>query len=322
MGSTVPSVDVGTGTFTGFNRHRPPREAAIRVVPAMLERPGLRPHQSLVDLVADRLWGGPSAFRMALLYDVVPAFQAAGGFTFEAAVEHVRTFRRELCHRVFEIVLARHPEVVNPLGTALDPIEFDLDGYQVNIDFMNEGLDFSSNKQVHFDIVEPLGSNLYGPNVNIRGGLPIFSDGHSYCNDRGLRITEILDKISGTRNLTVAPEHYLPLIEDYTVSFDVDMVGDTPFTVFVNRVEEAGLLHGASPVRAVGAQANARRPIGHYAWDNVTADAADQWYEVLGQRPTRTAGDTSADKPLIPAGMRLTREPPVIRLVPARHGGT
>jgi hypothetical protein len=218
-------------------------------------------------------------------------------------------------------VLRDFPDVVNPLDIALDPIEFDLDGYQVNIDFMNEGLDFSSNKQAHFDIVEPLGSNLYGPNIGVMGGLPTFSDGHAYCRDYGLKITEILDKIPGTRNITFAPEHYRPLIEDYSVAFEVDMVHDMPFTVLINRVEEAGLLHGATAVQAAEPLADARRPIGHYAFDNVTDEAAAQWYAELRQPPARSSGDTSATKPLIPAGLGPIREPRVIRIVPTGQGG-
>ena len=319
MGSTV------LPRFAGFGRYNRPERAAVRVVPAMLEhagnRSGYRPGQNLVNLVSELLWGGPQALRVAILYDVVPAIQEKGGLSFSAAVECARIFRRELCGRVFGIILGRYPEVVNPLGIALEPIEFDLDGYQVNINFMNGGLDFSSNKQAHFDIVEPLGSNIYGPTVNVRGGFPVFSDGYSYCRDHDLNILDILAKIPGTRNLTVAPEHYLPLIEDYTVAFEVDMVTDTPFTVFINRVQEAGLLHGASAVEVVGPRQAARRPIGHYAWDNITADAADRWYEAVDQPPTRATGDTSAAKPLVPGWMNPTREPPVIRLVPARQEG-
>ena len=316
MGSTTPSAD--TGPFTEFSRLRPPMEAVIRVSPEMVA--AADPPQSLVDLVEARLWGGPQAYRMALLYDAVPAFQEAHGISFGRAVESVKIFRRKLCHRVFAAIIHDFPDAINPLGIALDPIEFDLDGYQVNIDFINEGLDFSSNKQAHFDIVEPLGSNLYGPNIGVAGGLPAFSDGYAYCRDHGLKITDVLDKIPGTRNISLVPEHYRPLIEDYSVAFDIDMVHDTPFTVLINRVEEAGLLHGATTVTAAEPLAVARRPIGHYAFDNVTDEAAAQWYAELGQPPTRSPGDTSASKPLIPARLGPIREPRVIRLVPAERG--
>jgi hypothetical protein len=176
---------------------------------------------------------------------------------------------------------------------------------------MGDDIDFRSNKQLHFDIVEPLGSNMYGPNHGIEGGWPAFADGRAYCHANGLDIKNILDKIPGTRNLTISREHYRPLLEEYTVAYEVDMVDDMPFTVFVNRVEEAGLLHGATEVRSSGG-ARTRRPICHYAWDNVTAAAAERWYRALGQDGRRTPGDSADHKPLVPGWLHLDRRPPLI----------
>jgi hypothetical protein len=314
----MASSDTGRPAIalSSFSRHNPPAGAVIRIRPEHLERTGGEllpgPAESLVREVSARLWA-PGAPRFALLHNALPTFRSAvPGGSFQQALEWARVFRGALCTRVFARLCESFPEVLNPLGLELSPIEFDLDGYHVNRQFMGDDIDFRSNKQAHFDIVEPLGSNLYGPNVNIQGGFPAFADGRAYCQDHGIGITSILDKIPGSRNLTLKPLDYRILLTDYTVAYALDMVNDTPFTIFVNRVEEAGLLHGATAVRTQDPQHAAMRPISHFAWDNVTAEAADLWYRALGQSNQRVAGDPAGHKPLIPPSLHLAGGPPLI----------
>lgn len=278
---------------TGFSRLNPPVGVLFRIAPAMVTaptgEPTWHPPADLVQAVAERLNPATAAPGLALIHGAVPAFRAAG-LSWTTAVEWTRRLRRELCEQVFELLCEHHPGQLNPLKLDLSPIEFLLDGYGVNVNFMGYGLDFRANQQAHFDIVEPLGSNLYGPNVNVRGGWPVFCDGRAYCRDHGLDIRDILDKVPASRNLTFQLPHYRTLMEDYAVAYQLDMAEDTPFTVFVNRVEEVGLLHGATEVEPIDADADVERPIWHYAWDNVTSEAADGWYEALGQRNLRSPG--------------------------------
>jgi hypothetical protein len=243
----VPSTPEPHG---GFHRLRPPSGALIRITPSLLlaEAGELTWHPSaaLVHAVTRCLALTGTSPRLALVHHAMPTFRAAGLAESEA-VEWTRRLRRELCDQAFERLCERYPDELNPSGLPLEPIEFDLDGYGINVNFMGDGIDFRANQQAHFDIVEPLGSNLYGPNVNIRGGWPVFCDGRAYCRDRGLDIREILDKVPASRNLTFRLPHYRALLEDYSVAYQVDMTDDTPFTVFVNRVEEAGLLPRRTP---------------------------------------------------------------------------
>jgi hypothetical protein len=304
--------------LSGFSRELPPSGVLFRIGLEDLNidaRNGPRPAAAFSAAIAGRLCGDNGAPRFAIAYNAVPEFLAMGK-SFQESVEWVRILQRELCASVFSLLCLSAARTLNPLGIDLEPIEFDLDGYHVNKRFMGDDIDFRSNKQAHFDIVEPLGSNLYGPNVNIDGGLPVFCDARSYCQAHGISITGILDKIPGTRNLTLEPAHYRALLEDYTVAYNLDMTHDTPFTIFVNRVEEAGLMHGATTVAKHDPGRGAQRPIRHYAWDNTTAGAAGEWYGRLGQSNERTAGDSAGHKPLIPPSLQLERGPVVIQ-VPA-----
>lgn len=322
---SVPSTPEPHG---GFHRLRPPSGALIRITPSLLlaEAGELTWHPSaaLVHAVTRCLALTGTSPRLALVHHAMPTFRAAGLAESEA-VEWTRRLRRELCDQAFERLCERYPDELNPSGLPLEPIEFDLDGYGINVNFMGDGIDFRANQQAHFDIVEPLGSNLYGPNVNIRGGWPVFCDGRAYCRDRGLDIREILDKVPASRNLTFRLPHYRALLEDYSVAYQVDMTDDTPFTVFVNRVEEAGLLHGATEVAKADPGTDAQRPIRHYAWDNVSPAAADRWYAELGQENRRTPGEPHRLKPLIPESVRTARTPLLIPVpgdptgLPERH---
>jgi hypothetical protein len=318
---------VATGTtsrpFAFFTAHAPPARSARRLTLDDVELTAaggeateahIRASDRLVAEVAARLWGSPESDRLVLLHGALGMLTADLDVERNTAERLVLDLRRDLCFRAFSHVRQRFPDVVNPRGLVLDPIEFWLDGYDVNENFMGGGLDFASNRQLHFDIVEPLGSNLYGPNLNMAGGLPVFADAAAYCRDSGVRIRDVLDTIPGTRNLTLAPQHYAPLVAGYAVAFDVDMTDDTPFTVFVNRVEEAGLVHGATDPHLVDPAAPRRRPICHYAFDNVTDDAAADWYAALGQTGRRSAGDTSRPKPVVPVGRRIDAEIPVLRV--------
>jgi hypothetical protein len=305
----------------GFGRFNPPKNALFKLKPEDFQNNGkqLTPHPTskVIAEIANRLWGQDDSPRFALLYNAIPILLEAG-FTFENAVKHIRTYRNNLYNAVYDILNNLYSDVINPFRISYEPNEFEAEGYNINRNFLRgeegEAIDFYTTKQLHFDIVEPLSSNLYGPNENIKGGLPAFADGWAYCERYNVRVNDVLEKIPGSRILTFQREHYKTLLEEFTIVFDIDMTTDTPFSIFLNRVEEACLLHGATSASIIDPAKSAKRPLSHYALDNLTNEASEQWYRTLGKDPGRIEGNPSAPKPLIPHGIYLEEQPPVLQV--------
>ncbi|MBY3203470.1 hypothetical protein [Rhizobium laguerreae] len=298
----------------GFSRAAPPSRAAISLDEnswSATEAPQwTSPSEALIADVVSLLWDSEDAPRFGILHNAVPTLMRAANMTFDEAAVATQAFRTSLCDKVYEVLVRRFPEIVNPEGFDLKPFDYLIDGFNVNV--MGNGAGFYSTKQLHFDIVEPIGSNLYGPNKNISGGLPAFADVREYCASNGLEITDILEKIVGERVLTLKPEHYLPVVEKFSIAFDVDMVGDTPFSIVLNRVVAAGVMHGATLCHKTVPDAEVMRPIRHYEYCDMSQEAADKWYATLGQSNDRAPGK-NADKPFIPATLTGQASPFVIK---------
>lgn len=288
-------------TKARFDRDHPPVNALIQIEAEHVEfqQDQVLPTDKLIQLVVDSLWFGATAQRFVVCYGAMPLIRWLAKAGVEAATLHVISLRKRLCYAVFSELVRREPLVFNPLGFDLRPIEYEIDGLNINPNFMGTGLDFFSTKRLHFDILEPLGSNLYLPTSNICGGWPVFADLRAYCWDHKLRPTDIIEKIPGTRNFTIGAPHYSVVLEQYTVAFDVDTTEDAPFTLMVNLIEQAAVMHGGTDVTIVNQAKPASRVLRHYAFDATTDEDLLLWYNSLGYAPTRAPGDPAAQKRLI-----------------------
>jgi hypothetical protein len=293
----------------------PPTDAVIRLDERSwatnAHRDWSEPSESLIQQVVSLLWASDEPSRFALIYNGVPTLMAAANLQFKDAVLALRRFRGSLCDAVFEQLTFQFPNIVNPEYFQLKPIEAELDGWNINVN--NNAPGSYSTKQLHFDVIEPLGSNLYGPNYNLSGGFPVFADLRAYCAANDLDIRDVLQKIPGERVLTVGSDHYADVLDNFSVGFAVDMVNDTPISIVLNRVVEAGVMHGATLCTKIAPNANAIRPILHYEYCDLTKAAADAWYRALNQSNNPAPG-SKVDKPLIPTWLHSSDGPLVIDL--------
>lgn len=257
------------------------------------------PNEKFLSNAINKLWfdSNSSGF---LLFSGLFSNLILAGVSVEASKLFVNSFRKKVMDFVFQRLSREAPEIINPLNTKLEPFEFEVEGFKVNHNFQESGIDFYSTKQLHFDIVEPLSSNLYGLNHNIKGGFPVFANSKLYCIDNNLEITKIIKKIPGNRIVTIKSEHYINILKEYSCAYDVDMINDMPFSIYLNRVKEVGILHGATNPIPMNNNKDTKRPIIHYSYDNHDDKEAIAWYNMLDLSNEREIGDPSLPKPLIP----------------------
>ncbi len=259
----------------------------------------IAPSDKLVGVVIDLLWENTKPCRFVLCYNLFIILEDVVS-DLSIRRELVNQYRKKLCDAVFSYLNENYANIINPYNLKLIPLEFEIDGYNINKDFGGVGVDFYSTKQLHFDIVEPLSSNLYGLNKNIKNGFPIFADCKSYCVDKGIDVVTIIEKISGSRIITIKREHYINILKRYTVAVNVDMASDTPFSIYINRVKEAGIMHGATDPLPIVASMESSRPIIHYSFDCIDEELTDDWYSDLGLVNSMSKGSISKEKPLFP----------------------
>jgi hypothetical protein len=298
--------------FSPFSRTNPPRGVFFNVTADYIEfgPAGCRivPPPDLVDAVAAKLWGDPHSTRFAIVRGAIPCLLRQD-LSRAQAVRIMRVFQEEFCHAVFSLLLRRYPSELNPFDLPLAACSFDMDGIYLNENFLGRGIVFHSTKQLHFDIVEALGSNLYGLNENISEGEPIYADAMAFCLDHGLEIRDQLVKIPGSRIFSLRETVYGQVLSNYAVVIDVDLDDDMPMTMNVNLIDEAGLMHGALSPTLVHADRRGLRPIRHYAFDAEDQASVARWYAAFNYDPEKVAGDPANPKYLLPPG--LVASPPI-----------
>jgi hypothetical protein len=298
--------------FSPFSRSCPPRDVFFNVTVDDVELGpvGWRivPRLGLVEQVAAKLWGDPRATRFAIVCGTIPSLLAQGVARAQA-VATVRAFQEEFCHAVFSLLIERYAAEINPFGLPLTACRFDMDGIYLNENFLGRGIVFHTTKQLHFDIVESLGSNLYGLNENISDGKPIYADALAFCLEHGLSIRDLLVKIPGSRIFSLHESVYGRVLSDYAVVIDVDLDDDMPMTMNVNLIDEAGLMHGAQSPAVVDGDRRAMRPIRHYAFDAEDQASLARWYAAFDHDPDKVAGDPGNPKHLLPPGLEI--RPPI-----------
>lgn len=198
----------------------------------------------------------------------------------------------ELARRYYEAVfraavatfdLARH----SPVKVAYDRIaKMDVDGYNKNKSFTpngdhTESREFVTTKCVHFDAATPFIVNIYGPNQNIKGGLPMICDTRAFCADKGLDAKALIENIPNNYNVAVKQEYCEEILQRYSFALDVDLADDVVAVVLFNEVI-GGVAHAATAPERSDATQPARRPIRHIEFQVATTEDLKAWYDFYG----------------------------------------
>jgi hypothetical protein len=214
----------------------------------------------------------------------------------EAGAETARRYYETVFRSaVARFDLARH----SPVKVAYDRIaKMDVDGYNKNQSFTpngdhTESREFVTTKCVHFDAATPFIANIYGPNQNITGGLPMICDTRAFCADKGISSKALIENIPNNYNVAVKQEYCAEILHDYSFALDVDLDDDVVAIVLFNEVI-GGVAHAATQPERADATRPARRPIRHIEFQVATTEDLQAWYEFYGLGFTK-AGDNQAD---------------------------
>jgi citrate lyase beta subunit len=178
-----------------------------------------------------------------------------------------------------EVDLARHTPVVMGYDQVAS---MDVDGFNKNTSFTpnsehTESREFLTTKCVHFDAATTFIGNVYGPNTNITGGLPIVADTREYCRDSGLDPAELIELMPHSYNVAVKPEHAEAILADYAVAVDVDLDNDMVMIVLNNEVA-GGLAHAGSTPRLTDPAKPGKRPLRHIELQFADGANLNNWY--------------------------------------------
>ncbi|WP_069166876.1 hypothetical protein [Nocardia altamirensis] len=143
----------------------------------------------------------------------------------------------------------------------------DLDGFNKNVGFTvnaehTQSREFLSTKCVHFDSATTFIGNVYGPNTNITGGLPIICDTRAYCRAKGLDPADLVELMPHSYNVAVKQEFAEEIIAEHAATVDVDLVDDMIMVVLDNEVAD-GLAHAGSAPRLTDPSKPGKRPLRH-----------------------------------------------------------
>lgn len=175
----------------------------------------------------------------------------------------------------------------SPLEINYDRVaKMDVDGYNKNKSFTpnsdhTESREFVTTKCVHFDSATPFIANLYGPNQNISGGLPMICDTRRFCQDKGIDPRSLIENIPNNYNVAVKAEFSEEILRDYSFALKLDLENDVVMIVLHNEVV-GGLAHAATQPSRIDAGRGARRPIRHVEYQVAGAEELKRWYDYYG----------------------------------------
>lgn len=190
----------------------------------------------------------------------------------------------------------------SPVAMNYDRIAgMDVDGYNKNTHFTPNGdhtteREFLTTKCVHFDAATPFIGNIYGPNTNIEGGVPVVCDTRAYCHDAGVAPADLIELMPHSFNVAVKEEHAGRILAEHASAVDVDLSADVVMVVLLNEVD-GGLAHAGSEPRAADPAAPARRPIRHLEYQFAEGVELAKWYQHYGlevPRPGSQVPDEAA----------------------------
>ncbi|MFI2369937.1 hypothetical protein [Streptomyces sp. NPDC018833] len=158
----------------------------------------------------------------------------------------------------------------------------DVDGFNKNTSFTpnsdhTESREFLTTKCVHFDAATTFIGNVYGPNTNITGGLPIVCDTREYCRLTGTDPADLIELMPHSYNVAVRQEHVEAILADHAVAVDVDLINDMVMVVLNNEVA-GGLAHAGSTPRLVDPAKPGKRPLRHIELQFEDGQNLNNWY--------------------------------------------
>lgn len=199
----------------------------------------------------------------------------------------------ELLESLFQSALARidvprYSVTPRPMTLA----RMDVDGYNLNRSFSHDGQitarSFMTAKCIHFDAATPFIANIYGPNTNVRDGLPLICDVKRFCRDRGLAPGSLVDNIPNNYNIAIKSDVYEDLLYDYTFAYNLDLEHDIIVVMLLNEIEH-GFAHGATDPHPRVEGQPVERPIRHIEMQYAEESHYDEWYAhyALGTQPAK-----------------------------------
>lgn len=188
----------------------------------------------------------------------------------------------ELLESVFQSALALID--MRPFSVTSRPMtlnRMDVDGYNLNQQFSHDGQiasrAFMTAKCIHFDAATPFIANIYGPNKNVKDGLPLICDVKQYCRDRGVKPASMVDNLPNNYNIALRSEFYSDLLYDYSFAYDLDLENDIIVVMLLNEIEY-GVAHGATDPSPRVAGQPVERPIRHIELQYGEEPHYDEWY--------------------------------------------
>ncbi|WP_394826705.1 hypothetical protein [Pendulispora albinea] len=225
----------------------------------------------------------------------------------------------ELLESLFQSALAlidQRPFSVTPRSSSLN--RMDVDGFNLNGGFSHDGQitarAFMTAKCIHFDAATPFIANIYGPNKNVKDGLPLICDVKRYCKDKGVSAASMVDNLPNNYNIALRSEYYEDLLYDYSFCYDLDLENDIIVVMLLNEIEY-GVAHGATdPSPRVKGQP-VERPIRHIELQYAEEHHYQEWYDYYKLKLT-PAEDYKGENLSLPYHGPLER--PFTNIVPVR----
>lgn len=161
-------------------------------------------------------------------------------------------------------------------------VRWDVDGFNKNTSFSpnsdhTESREFLTTKCVHFDAATTFVANVYGPNSNVDGGLPIVCNTSEYCRTTGVEPADLVELMSHSYNVAVRPEHAEAILTGHSVAVDIDLLHDMVMIVLKNEVD-GGLAHAGSTSALVDPAKPGKRPLCHMELQFADGQNLKNWY--------------------------------------------
>lgn len=175
--------------------------------------------------------------------------------------------------------LAKHTPVVMHYDQVAS---MDVDGFNKNTSFTPNSdhtgsREFLTTKCVHFDAATTFIGNVYGPNTNIDGGLPIVCNTREYCSATGVEPADLVELMPHSYNVAVRQEHATAILADHSVAVDVDLHHDMVMVVLNNEVD-GGLAHAGSMPTLADPAKPGKRPLRHIELQFEDGQNLNNWY--------------------------------------------
>ncbi|MFL6129252.1 MAG: hypothetical protein ACJ73E_09325 [Mycobacteriales bacterium] len=191
---------------------------------------------------------------------------------------------RDYLESAFRAFAAEVDAAMNsPVAMGYDRVaSMDVDGFNKNTHFTpnsdhTTSREFLTTKCVHFDAATPFIGNIYGPNTNISGGMPIVCDTRDYCTDHGIDPADLVELMPHSYNVAVKEQYSEAILADYSVGVDVDLQHDLVMVVLDNEVS-GGLAHAGSMPRLTDPAEPGTRPIRHLEFQFPDGSDLERWY--------------------------------------------